>query len=183
LDSRQGEISIEVEGRDLTELNKEQGGHRIQRVPPTERRGRVHSSTVTVAVIDPKTVKTYSFNPRDFEVQWYSGTGSGGQHRNKHQNSCRIIHIETGVVSTAQCRSRENSFDEAKTTILARLNAHSAKSAYDELAVERKEQVGSGERGDKIRTYRFQDNTVKDHVTEKTARTTDVMNGKFDLLW
>jgi peptide chain release factor 1 len=183
LDSRQGEISIEVEGDDLTELNNEQGGHRVQRVPPTERRGRVHSSTVTVAVIDPKAIKTYTFSPRDFDVQWYSGTGAGGQHRNKHQNSCRITHRETGIVATAQCRSRENSFDEAKSTILERLNAGSAKSSYEALAVERKEQVGSGERGDKIRTYRFQDNTTKDHRTEKSARTSDVMDGKIDLLW
>lgn len=133
--------------------------------------------------MDKVCTKSHEFNDKDFEVQWYSGTGAGGQHRNKHQNSCRIIHRSSGIVATAQCRSRENSFDEAKATILARLNASSAKSTYDALAVERKEQVGSGERGDKIRTYRFQDNTVKDHRTEKSARTSDVMDGKIDLLW
>lgn len=138
---------------------------------------------MTVAVTDPKNVKSFTFNDKDFSIQWYSGTGSGGQHRNKHQNSCRIVHLETGVVATAQCRSRENSLEEAKTAILARLNASSSKSSHEALATERKEQVGSGERGDKIRTYRFQDNVVKDHRTGKSARTSDVMDGKIDLLW
>ena len=183
LDTRDGEISIEVEGQDLTGLKNEQGGHRIQRVPPTERRGRVHSSTVTVAVMDKVCTKSYEFNDKDFEVQWYSGTGAGGQHRNKHQNSCRIIHRSSGIVATAQCRSRENSFEEAKRAVLSKLNSANTIELHAQISVKRKEQVGSGERGDKVRTYRFQDNTVKDHRTEKSARASDVLEGKFDLLW
>ena len=143
----------------------------------------MHSSTVTVAVIDPRQSKQYEFNARDFSVQWYSGTGAGGQHRNKHQNSCRITHLETGLVATAQCRSRENSFEEAKTAILIRLNEQARSAMHQGLASERKEQVGSGERGDKIRTYRFQDNVTKDHRTDRCARTTSVMDGNFRLIW
>lgn len=123
------------------------------------------------------------FNERDFRVEWYSGTGAGGQHRNKHQNSCRLTHIASGVVVTAQCRSRENSLNEAKDAILARLNGNQASAALSEIASERKFQVGSGERGDKMRTYRFQDNSVKDHRTGKQAPVDRVMAGNFSLLW
>lgn len=123
------------------------------------------------------------FNATDFKVEWYSGTGAGGQHRNKHQNSCRITHIPTDSVATAQCRSRENSLNEAKTAILARINGRLSQAHSEAQASERKSQVGTGERGDKIRTYRFQDNVVKDHRTGKTAQTSKVMAGFFDLLW
>lgn len=172
-----------MQGDDLSELNNEPGGHRIQRVPPTERKGRIHTSTVTVAVIDPLVLQEVQFNSRDFKVEWYSGTGAGGQNRNKCQNCCRIIHVPSGIISTAQCRSRENSLDEAKTSILQKLNGHQSEVAHKNLSTERKHQVGSGERGDKIRTYRFQDNVVKDHRTMKTAQTDKVMQGNFDLLW
>jgi peptide chain release factor 1 len=128
-------------------------------------------------------VKLVEFNDRDFRTEWYSGTGAGGQHRNKHQNSCRITHLESGVVATAQCRSRENSLNEAKLAILERLNKSQSSLAYEALASNRKEQVGSGMRGDKIRTYRFQDNTAKDHETGQQAQLSRVLAGNFDLLW
>ncbi len=176
-------MSIEVIGDDLSELNKEAGGHRIQRVPPTERKGRVHSSTVTVAVMDSAIRKDVEFNDKDFRIEWYSGTGAGGQHRNKCQTSCRIIHIATGVVSTAQCRSRENSLNEAKSAILVKLNDTARSVANKDSASIRKDQVGTGERGDKIRTYRFQDNLVKDHRSENQASIAKVLAGNFDLLW
>lgn len=143
----------------------------------------MHSSTVTVAVLDARDLKRIEYNTRDFKIEWYSGTGCGGQFRNKHQNSCRLTYLPVGLVVTAQCRSRENSFEEAKTTLLARLNNEQARVLNLSQAVERKNQVGSGERGDKIRTYRLQDNIAKDHRTEKSARTSDIMNGNFDLLW
>lgn len=143
----------------------------------------MHSSTVTVAVIDSRDLKRIEYNTRDFKIEWYSGTGAGGQHRNKHQNSCRLTHVPTGTVATAQCRSRENSFEEAKATLVTRLNNDQARATSYSQAIDRKNQVGSGERGDKVRTYRFQDNSTKDHRTKKSARTTTVLDGNFDLLW
>lgn len=183
MDVRDGELSLEVVGDDLSELNNEPGGHRIQRIPPTERKGRVHSSTVTVAVVESKKIEAVEFNARDFKIEWYSGTGAGGQHRNKHQNSCRITHIATGLIVTSQCRSRENSLAEAKTEMLARLSRDRSSAASSAQASDRKQQVGSGMRGDKIRTYRFQDNVTKDHQTGRSAPTNMVMNGNFHLLW
>ncbi len=119
---------------------------------------------------------------KDLRIEWYSGTGAGGQHRNKHQNSCRITHIPTGVVVTAQCRSRENSMAEAKGTIIERvLQAHQSKVG-SELALERKTQVGSGMRGDKVRTYREQDSVVTDHRTDAKANLRLIEQGRLELL-
>lgn len=167
----------------MAELNNEPGGHRIQRVPPTERKGRVHSSTVTVAVMDPKEIKNIAFNDRDFKVEWYSGTGKGGQNRNKVQACCRLTHIPTNIVKTAQCRTREASYAEALPALLEAVNNFYNNKIVASDAASRKDQVGSGMRGDKRRTYRFQDNKVLDHETGKSARATDIMNGNFNLLW
>ena len=177
-----GELYIEVEGSDLLQLENEAGGHRIQRVPPTERKGRVHTSTVTVAVIDPE-LQVKEFKDSDFRIEWYSGTGAGGQHRNKHQNSCRITYIPTGQTTTAQCRSRQNSQEQAKTALLEQLQYNEFRQKKYNLDSERKAQVGSGMRGDKIRTYRFQDDVVKDHKTEKTGSVKQVLRGYFNLMW
>jgi peptide chain release factor 1 len=160
----------------------ESGGHRIQRIPPTERKGRVHTSTVTVAIIDPS-VQQFSISDKDLRIEWYSGTGAGGQHRNKKQNSCRLTHIPTGVVSTAQCRSRESSYDEAFKSLKLKVESAANQERSNTVAHDRKLQVGSGQRGDKIRTYRFQDDTVCDHMTHKTGAVSRVLKGNFDLLW
>lgn len=182
MDVRPGETHLEIEGKDLQGLYHEPGGHRIQRVPPTERKGRVHTSTVTVAVIDPQEITT-TIKDTDLKIEWYSGTGAGGQHRNKHQNSCRITHLPSGIVATAQCRSRENSLAEAMTAIKERVDSITQNKYNTEVASDRRQQVGSGMRGDKIRTYRFQDDVVKDHVTDRTASVKKVLAGNFDLLW
>ena len=143
----------------------------------------MHSSTVTVAVIDPKEVVKIEFNERDFKIEWYSGTGAGGQNRNKVQASCRLTHLPTGLVQTAQTRSRENSFNLALVEMLQQLNNHGAKALHSESNQVRSSQVGSGMRGDKIRTYRFQDNMVKDHQTGQSASCDRVMSGHFELMW
>jgi peptide chain release factor 1 len=162
----------------------EAGGHRIQRVPPTERNGRVHTSTVTVAVIDSSApAQEFSLNENDLRIEWYSGSGAGGQHRNKHQNSCRITHLPTGLMRKAETRKRESSQREAVEALREALAAKHCGAALSEQNGLRKRQVGSGMRGDKRRTYRFQENSVTDHVTGKSARCADVMAGAFDLLW
>lgn len=177
-------MHILVEGSDLSGLEKEAGGHRIQRVPPTERKGRVHTSTVTVAIVDADNpVKIDSIPEAHLRIEWYSGTGAGGQHRNKHQNSCRITHIPTGTVVTAQTRSRQSSLAQALQTVQETVDKLVKTSYNNNIASDRKQQVGSGMRGDKIRTYRFQDDLVKDHITDCTASVKKVLAGNFDLLW
>jgi peptide chain release factor 1 len=165
-------------------LDNEAGGHRIQRVPPTERKGRVHTSTVTVAVIDRNAeIGSATINQRDLKIEWYSGTGAGGQYRNKHQNSCRITHIPTGTIAKSECRSRTNSLDEAMAEIQRRVDEMAQRQYNNNIATDRRQQVGSGMRGDKIRTYRFQDDVVQDHITGQKSSVKRVLNGNFDLLW
>lgn len=151
-------------------------------MPPTERKGRVHTSTVTVAIIDEST-PTIKVSDADLKIEWYSGTGAGGQHRNKHQNSCRITHLPTGITATAQCRSRQNSLAEALSNIQNQVD-NLYVSAYNKtVSADRKLQVGTGMRGDKIRTYRFQDDRVQDHITGRTAKCSAVLKGNFNQLW
>jgi peptide chain release factor 1 len=139
---------------------------------------------VTVAIVDAEgPAKQQTIPNSDLRIEWYSGTGAGGQHRNKHQNSCRITHIPSGVVATAQCRSRENSLAEAMSTIQERIDNQVKHLYNNNIASNRKQQVGSGMRGDKIRTYRFQDDVVKDHMTDRTASVKKVLAGNFNLLW
>lgn len=139
---------------------------------------------MTVAIVDAEgPVQQIIIPESDLRIEWYSGTGAGGQHRNKHQNSCRITHIPTGIVATAQCRSRQNSLAEALQTIQTQVD-NITQTAYNKtIAADRKQQVGSGMRGDKIRTYRFQDDRVQDHITGRSAKCSAVLKGNFDLLW
>lgn len=167
----------------MSELMNEAGGHRIQRIPSTERSGRVHTSTVTVAVLDELSSNPYTIPETDLSVSWFSGTGGGGQHRNKHQNSCRLKHIPTGITVTSQTRSRENSYKEAYSTLVSRLEELESQSSHLEFSSQKKIQVGSGMRGDKIRTIRFQDDQVADHRILKTIKAKDYMRGNMDLLW
>jgi peptide chain release factor 1 len=179
-------IKIAVTGSKLSQLYQEAGGHRVQRVPPNERRGRVHTSSVVVAVLDHNVstdVRLSKVLDDDFRIEWFSGTGKGGQHRNKKQNSCRVIHIPTGMCETRQGRKRESNLSEAKQALLNSLSDQRQAAANQEIAGIRKTQFGSGMRGDKIRTYRLQCDEVVDHRTGKRANGTKVMKGYFDLLW
>lgn len=179
-------IEVKVDDEFFQKLQFECGGHRIQRVPPTERKGRVHTSTVTVAVID----KNQKFDERytkrsdsDFKIEWYSGTGCGGQNRNKVQNSARVTHLPTGLIETSQTRSRKSSLQNALCAINSTLDQMMYGDSHASTSQKRKEQVGSGMRGDKIRTYRLQDNTTVDHRSEKRVQTSKILNGYFDKIW
>lgn len=179
-------LVLTLEGRGVERLDDEGGGHRVQRIPAHERRGRVHSSTVTVAVLDPSQRPSgghAQVADRDFQVAFFSGTGPGGQNRNKVQASARVTHLPTGLVRTAQTRSRENSVRLAKAALLEDLKAAAAAAVAAVQRTDRLAQMGSGERGDKRRTYRFQDDQVLDHRTGRKARASRVLEGAFDALW
>ena len=137
-----------------------------------------------MAIIDAtESQRAVAIPETDLKIEWYSGTGAGGQHRNKHQNSARVTHIPTGIVVTAQCRSRQNSLAQALDTIQKQVDNITQAAYSNNVAADRKQQVGSGMRGDKIRTYRFQDDRVQDHITGRSAKCSAVLKGNFDLLW
>jgi len=152
-------------------------------VPPTERKGRVHTSTVTVAVIDHIPAQKVVINPQDLEISWFSGTGPGGQNRNKVMACCRLRHIPSGVVATAQTRSRKNSFDLARENLIERLQLMQSSSSAADLRSVRMGQIGSGQRGDKIRTIQFQHNSAVDHRNGQRITAEDYMKGHMDKLW
>jgi len=153
-------------------------------VPPTERRGRVHTSTVTVSVLDEIAhAAPVAIDRSDLHIRWFSGTGAGGQHRNKHMNSVELTHLPTGLVRRAQTRSRDTSMRDALAALeedVARLHTGSADRAVN---AERSAQIGLGMRADKRRTWRFRDDRVSDDLTGLSASCTRVMRGRIDLLW
>lgn len=170
-------------------MDNEAGGHRLQRIPPTERKGRVHSSSVTVAVFDGDRVADGGDNAKradkDFRIEWYNGTiKAGGQHHQKNATCCRLIHIPTGIVRTSQTRSRKSSYKlamESMNSELDRLMIAGENQAKNSL---RRSQMGSGERSsEKRRTWRFQADEVVDHVTGRSMRSQEAMNGKISKLW
>jgi peptide chain release factor 1 len=176
-------LVLRVEGHDLSSLAKEAGGHRVQRVPPTEKRGRVHTSTVTVAVMSHEPRTRAIIRDEDLEITWFSGTGPGGQNRNKVMASCRLRHVPTGIMITAQTRSRVNSLEQAKADLMRRLEESEALALETAARIERSRQVGSGQRGDKIRTIQFQNDTAVDHRTNKRITADQYMRGMMDRLW
>ena len=161
----------------------EAGGHRCQRIPPNERKGRVHTSTVTVAVLPEVAEKDFRFDPRDLEWTTMRGSGAGGQHRNVTDSAVRVVHKPTGM--TVRCES-ERSQAQNKETALALLRARLAEqersSAARDRDASRRSQVGSGMRGDKIRTYRWQDDSVVDERTGRRASLKQVLRGDLDAL-
>jgi peptide chain release factor 1 len=166
-------------------LHNESGGHRIQRIPPTEKRGRVHTSTVTVAVLeDIKSDPRYDMRDEEhFYKEWFSGTGNGGQHRNKHQNSLRLYHTPTGLLTTEQGKSRTSNEATAMKRMNKMLDEMKYGASQNDLNDDRQSKIGSGMRADKIRTYRFQDDQVNDHQTGKKTTCKRIMRGHFDDLW
>lgn len=143
----------------------------------------MHTSTVTVAFIEQNEHKEFSLDSSKYEIQWYSGQGAGGQHRNKHQNSCRLIHRGSGITVTAQCRSRQDSFAQAKAQLIKLLSQQLSFTNAQEQANLRRNMVGSGMRADKIRTYRLQDDLLIDHVRDKKAKASSFLKGNISLIW
>lgn len=158
-------------------LLKEAGGHRYQRVPPTERRGRVHTSTVTVAAFRLTDTPTFKLAERDIETFISRDSGPGGQHRNTTDSCVVMRHRPTGIEAKSAAKSQHRNRAMARQMLEVRVAAHHAKEAATKAASERRQMVGSGMRGDKVRTYRTRDDQVTDHRSGRKMRLQDVLKG------
>ncbi len=174
---------IEGEGA-YSRLKFESGVHRVQRVPVTEAGGRIHTSTATVAVL-PETDETeIQIDPKDLKIETFRASGAGGQYVNTTETAVRVTHLPTGI--TVSCQDERSQFQnrqKAFKILYARLRDFYERQKEEELARERRQQVGTGERSEKIRTYNFPQNRVTDHRINLTLhRLEDVLEGKLDEL-
>lgn len=180
------EIVFEIEGKGAySRLKFESGVHRVQRVPSTESSGRIHTSTATVAVLpEVDDVAEVEINPNDIEVDTYRASGAGGQHINKTSSAIRITHISSGIVVTCQDqRSQHKNRDKAMKVLKARLYEIERQKHSSELAENRKSQVGTGDRSERIRTYNFPQRRVTDHRIGFTLyQIEEFINGDIDEL-
>ncbi|MDR1691578.1 MAG: peptide chain release factor 1 [Rickettsiales bacterium] len=159
------EVSVLVSGKGAySRLKFESGTHRVQRVPETEASGRVHTSAATVAVMPEVSEIDVDINPADLRIDTYRASGAGGQHVNKTDSAIRITHIPTGVVVQCQDeRSQHKNKDRAMKMLMAKLYDAQKETQEKERAKDRKSQVGSGDRSERIRTYNFPQSRVSDH--------------------
>ena len=167
LDRRRGLIVFRAAGpKGAAAFRDEAGGHRWQRVPPSEKRGRVHTSTITVAVLPEASEVEVQIAPNDLDWSYCLGTGPGGQARQKTASTVLLTHRPTGLqVRCETSRSQHHNRIDALALMRAKLWVRERDRQHAARAQERREQLGSGMRGDKRRTIRCQDGTVVDHVT------------------
>ena len=177
------EVSFLVEGEDaFAYLKYESGVHRVQRVPETESGGRIHTSTVTVAVLPEAEEVDVAIDPADLQIDTFRSSGAGGQHVNKTESAIRITHLPTGMVVECQDeRSQYKNKDRAMKILRSRLLDRARAEKEAEISSERKSQVGTGDRSERIRTYNYPQSRVTDHRINLTLYRLDaVLNGDLD---
>ncbi len=174
-------FAIEAQGA-YSRLKYESGVHRVQRVPSTESSGRIHTSTVTVAVLPEVDEVDVDINPNDLQIDTYRASGAGGQHINKTDSAIRITHLPTGIVVTCQDqRSQHKNKDKAMKVLRSKLYEIAQEQQNSEIATARKNQVGTGDRSERIRTYNFPQGRISDHRIGLTLYKIDeIMDGDLD---
>jgi peptide chain release factor 1 len=182
------EVIFEVRGRSSNDAGPfsifkyESGVHRVQRVPETEKSGRVHTSTITVAVLPELDEKDYSIDPKDLKIEATTSSGAGGQSVNTTYSAIRIVHIPTGIVATCQDeRSQAQNKEKALAVIRARVSSYYREIEEKKLKDARNSQIGTGDRSEKIRTYNFPQDRITDHrINQNFNQVGLIMEGELD---
>ena len=177
------EISFSIDGQGAySKLKYESGTHRVQRVPATESSGRIHTSAVTVAVLPEVEEVEVDIKANELRIDTYCASGAGGQYVNRTETAVRITHLPTGIV--VQCQDEKSQLknkDKAMRVLRARVQEQALQAQQSEVAADRKSQVGSGDRSERIRTYNFPQGRVTDHRIGLTLHKLDfVLNGEID---
>lgn len=177
------QVTLEIKGADAWRRLKYEGGvHRVQRIPQTEKGGRIHTSTATVAVL-PKPKKTeIKINPGNLKIDYYRASGPGGQHINRRETAIRITHKPTNLVVTSQTeRNQLENKESAMSILAARLMERKNRKQHESIAGRRKDQIGSADRAEKIRTYNFPQSRITDHRIKKSWHDIDkILDGKLN---
>jgi peptide chain release factor 1 len=179
------EVIAGIEGKGVyRQLKHESGVHRVQRVPVTEASGRIHTSTATVAVLPEAEEVDIQIDPKDLRVDTFCSSGPGGQSVNTTYSAVRVTHLPTGIVVSQQDeKSQIKNRQKAMKVLRSRLYEMEMRKQQEAIAKERRGQVGTGERSEKIRTYNFKENRVTDHRINFTMhQLTDALDGNLDEL-
>ncbi len=174
------DASFEIRGKDAyRELQYETGVHRVQRIPATEKSGRVHTSTASVAIMPVRKVKHVEINPADIDMEFTRSGGAGGQNVNKVETAVRIVHKPSGIIVRCQSeRTQQRNREKALEILQAKLEVLHMEEEAKKLSSERKAQIGTGDRSEKIRTYNFPQDRVTDHrIKENWSNIAGIMAG------
>ncbi|MGC9046847.1 MAG: peptide chain release factor 1 [Minisyncoccia bacterium] len=173
----------EIEGQGVYDLLKyESGVHRVQRIPATEKSGRIHTSTAAVAIVPEVEAKEVNINPKDLEISFFRSSGPGGQNVNKVETAVRIKHLPTGLVVSSQSeRSQSANREKAMDILRAKLFEMEQSKLTNKVSGLRREQIGSMERAEKIRTYNFPQDRITDHrINKKWSNIEKILDGDLD---
>ncbi len=177
------EVVVEIRGKDsYKKLRHETGVHRVQRIPSTEKQGRIHTSTASVAILPIRKKAKVELNPADLEIEFSRSGGAGGQNVNKVETAVRVIHKPTSIdVRSTSERSQQKNREQAMSILQAKLQLLAEEEQAQKIAKERKEQVKTADRSEKIRTYNFSQDRITDHRIKKSwSNIVGVMGGELN---
>jgi len=192
LDSHQSDLGgyksfvAEIVGKSTFKIMRyESGVHRVQRIPKTEKTGRIHTSTASVAVLEQKPNVHIEIRPNDLEISFFRSSGPGGQNVNKVETGVRIVHKPTGVVVASQAgRSQASNREKAMSILYAKIYAEQQRQVDTQHAQKRREQIGSADRSEKIRTYNYPQDRITDHrIKKKWHNLESILNGDLDIVF